>query len=53
MNLFSIIILTAVLIWIAVSIRYIHKNKDKGCSGDCGRCGKQCISRKYHNCDKS
>lgn len=46
MNLFSIVILTAVLIWIAVSIKYIHKNKDKGCAGECFKCGKQCMWRK-------
>ena len=31
MNLFTIIVIGIIIIWIIISIRYIYKNRDAGC----------------------
>ena len=33
MNLFTIIVIGIIIIWIIISIRYIYKNRDAGCLG--------------------
>ena len=39
MNLFTIIVIGIIIIWI---IRYIYKNRDAGCLGDCSKCRNNC-----------
>lgn len=44
MNLFSIILLGVIFIYLIFSIVYIYKNKKNGksCSGNCSSCSKNC-----------
>ena len=42
MNLFTIIVIGIIITWIIISIRYIYKNRDYGCLGDCSKCRNNC-----------
>lgn len=44
MNLFSIILLGVIFIYLIFSVVYIYINKKKGrgCNGNCGSCSKSC-----------
>ena len=42
MNLFTIIVIGIIIIWIIISIRYIYKNRDAGCLRDCSKCRNNC-----------
>ena len=42
MNLFTIIVIGIIIIWIIISIRYIYKNRDAGFLGDCSKCRNNC-----------
>ena len=42
MNLFTIIVIGIIITWIIISIRYIYKNRDYGCLGDCNKCRNNC-----------
>ncbi|MDO4589254.1 MAG: FeoB-associated Cys-rich membrane protein [Fusobacterium sp.] len=44
MNLLSMILVGAILIYLVFSIVYIYKNKKKGkgCGGNCTSCSKNC-----------
>ncbi|MFR4478988.1 FeoB-associated Cys-rich membrane protein [Fusobacteriaceae bacterium] len=44
MNLFSIILLGVIFIYLIFSVMYIYKNKKKGkgCNGNCSSCSKSC-----------
>ena len=47
MNILSIILLIAIVIWAVSAIIYTKKHKNiSGCSGDCSHCMNQCKSKK-------